>query len=137
MIVVDTNVLAYLLIPGKETSNAEKVLKKDPIWIAPRLWRSELRSVLLKYLRNSFLELSNALEIIAKAEQLMKGREYEVNSVRVLELSTNSTCSAYDCEFVALAMETGAKLVTTDKKIITQFPKSVLSIQQFLSTSTV
>lgn len=37
MIVVDTNVLAYLLLTGEHTSEAEQVLAKDPVWAAPVL----------------------------------------------------------------------------------------------------
>jgi len=51
MIVVDTNVLAYLLMPGKFTAGAEQLLRSDPEWAAPVLWRSELRNVLATYVR--------------------------------------------------------------------------------------
>ena len=51
MIVVDTNVLAYLLITGERSAEAERALRKDPFWAAPLLWRSELRNVLALYMR--------------------------------------------------------------------------------------
>jgi predicted nucleic acid-binding protein len=133
MIVVDTNVIAYLLMPGKETASAEKLLKKDSIWLTPRLWRSEFRNVLVQYLRLSYLTLSQALQIMLKAEQLMKGREYEVNSAQVLENSFNSSCSAYDSEFITLARELGLPLITTDKKILKYFPNEALSIKEFIN----
>ena len=37
MIVVDTNVIAYLALPTEYTSNAEKLLAVDPEWTAPVL----------------------------------------------------------------------------------------------------
>jgi len=39
MTVVDSNVIAYLLIPGEHTSHAEQALRNDPHWVAPVLWR--------------------------------------------------------------------------------------------------
>ncbi len=45
MIVVDTNVVAYFLIDGPQTPNAEHALIKDPDWFAPPLWRSEFHNV--------------------------------------------------------------------------------------------
>jgi predicted nucleic acid-binding protein len=41
VIVVDTNVLAYLYLPGKYSAAAEKLLLSDGEWAMPRLWRSE------------------------------------------------------------------------------------------------
>lgn len=56
------------------------------------------------------------------ALHLMADREYDVDSHQVLRLVTLSTCSAHDCEFVALAQELGASLVTMDKQILNDFP---------------
>jgi hypothetical protein len=35
--VVDVNVLAYVLIPGKYTEAAEQLLAEDSAWVVPRL----------------------------------------------------------------------------------------------------
>lgn len=53
MIVVDTNILAYLYLPNDLTANAEKLLRQEPEWAAPILWRSEFRNVLTGYLHRS------------------------------------------------------------------------------------
>ncbi len=52
----------------------------------------------------------------------MAGNEREVDSQQVLELVQNSDCSAYDCEFAALALRLGVPLVTMDKKLLKAFP---------------
>ena len=55
MIVVDTNVIAYLFLKGEYNQNAEKLLKSDSDWSVPILWRSELRSILTLYLRKNLI----------------------------------------------------------------------------------
>lgn len=51
MIVVDSNVLAYLYLPGTYTAAAESLLEQEPNWAAPILWRSEFRNILAGYMR--------------------------------------------------------------------------------------
>lgn len=123
MIVVDTNVLAYLYLPTEFTPHAEALLERDPEWVAPVLWRSEFRSILAGYLRRKTLAFDDARALQAEAESLLAGNEHEVNSQRVLELVRDTDCSAYDCEFAALAMHLDVKLVTMDAKLLRAFPK--------------
>ncbi|MBS0193115.1 MAG: type II toxin-antitoxin system VapC family toxin [Proteobacteria bacterium] len=123
MIVVDTNVLAYLYLPGDFTGAAERLHERDPDWNAPILWRSEFRNILAGYLRRSSLTFEQAYAMQREAEALLNGAEHEPNSKRVLELVATSNCSAYDCEFVAVAEELGTKLVTMDAKLLNAFPR--------------
>ena len=123
MIVVDVNVLAYLLIPGKYTNSAEQVLEADSHWVAPRLWRSEFRNVLSTYVRSNLLELADAVLLYQRAKDLIGTEEYEVETSDVLRLSKQSKCSAYDCEYIALAEFLDLKLVTADAKLSKAFPQ--------------
>ena len=131
MIVVDTNVIAYLYLAGPHAAEAEEALRRDPEWAAPILWRSEFRNVLAHYLRKDLLTLEDAYQILAEAASLMHRREYRVASLPVLDLVTSSTCSAYDCEFVALAQDLEVPLVTTDRQILGQFPQVAISLDAF------
>jgi len=104
---------------------------KDPEWAVPLLWRSELWNILALYMRKGWLSLEDAVSIMDEAMRLMAGREYMVNSLHVLELVEKSTCSAYDCEFVALAQELGVPLVTRDQQILRDFPREAVSLEAF------
>lgn len=131
MIVVDTSVIAYLYLEGEFTKNAEVVLKFDPHWVAPLLWRSEFRNILALYLRKKIITYRTALEIIEQAEDLLDDNEYEVVSEQILHLVQQSNCSAYDCEFVYLARKLDVSLVTADKKVFTAFPENCISLATF------
>ena len=128
MIVVDSNVLAYLYLPGEYTADAEALLEQDPDWAAPILWRSEFRNILAGYLRRKALTFEQANCLQREAEALLEGTEFEVESSAVLELVRDSDCSAYDCEFIALAMKLDTRLVTLDKKLLRAFPTRAVAL---------
>ena len=131
MIVVDTNVIAYLYLPTDYTKFSEALLQKDSVWAAPILWRSELRNVISLYLRKEIIELDTAIEIQNEAEILLSENEYEVKSEAVLSLTNGNKCSAYDCEFVSLARALNTQLVTVDKKLIHEFPRDCVSLKGY------
>jgi predicted nucleic acid-binding protein len=123
VIVVDTNVIAYLYLPCEFTQAAEALLRAEPEWAAPVLWRSELREVLAGYVRRGALAVEQAVAIQAEAGDLMRGAEYDVDSLGVLRLASESGCSAYDCEFASLALQLGVPLVTRDAQLLAAFPE--------------
>ncbi len=128
MIVVDTNVLAYLLLPYEFSPQADALYRSDPDWAVPIFWRSEFRNLLAGYLRRKTLTFDEVVKVQVEAEALLAGNEHEVDSRRVLELVRDSDCTAYDCEFVALAMRLGVKIVTMDKQLLKAFPKHTTSL---------
>ena len=133
MIVVDTNVVAYLLLPGPRTELAEALRRHDRQWAAPPLWRSEFRNVLTQHVRRDLLKLPVALALMQKAEVLLSAHEQAVASEHVLHLVSTSTCSSYDCEFVAAAQQLGVPLVTEDRAILAAFPDVAQSLHQATS----
>ena len=128
MIVVDSNVLAYLYLPGEYTARAEALLEREPDWAAPVLWRSEFRNILAGYMRRGSLILEQACGLQREAESLLAGSEFELDSLGVLELVRDSDCSAYDCEFISLAVRLETTLVTMDKKLLRAFPKRAVAL---------
>lgn len=134
MIVVDTNVIAYLFIPGDYSAAARNAYLHDPQWCAPQLWRSEFRNMLALYLRKKLLSLDTALDLAREAEALLEPREFRVPAAAVLPLAAASRCSAYDCEFVALAQQLQTLLVTSDKQVLMAFPETTRSLGDFSGT---
>ena len=131
MIVVDTNVIAYLLLPGERSASARAVLRRNAEWASPLLWRSEFRSVLAQYLRSAALDFESATRLMDEAETLLRGGEFQVPSAEVLRLVSTSKCSAYDCEFVALAEDLAVPLVTADSRVLNEFPSVTTSLEEF------
>jgi len=133
MIVVDTNIISYLYIFGDHSQQSEDLLSSDSHWVAPILWRSEFRSVLTQYLRKKLLNLDEIFLIIQQAEKLLTDHEYEIPSTHIMQLVNNSQCSAYDCEFVALAQYLDIPFITADKKILREFPNIAKPTNSFLT----
>ena len=132
MIVVDSNIIAYLYLPSEFSAQTEQLRVKEPQWVAPILWRSELRNVLALYIRKNLLSFDDAFSIQTQAEILLADSEYEIPSLDVMRLVESSNCSAYDCEFIALAQRLNTTLVTADKKILKEFPKIAMTLAQAL-----
>ncbi|MFM8525990.1 MAG: type II toxin-antitoxin system VapC family toxin [Cyanobacteriota bacterium] len=133
MIVIDTNVLTYLLLPGPKNEQAEILRQHERRWTAPPLWRSEFRNVLTGYIRRELLQLSQAVALMEEAEMILSALEQRVSSEHVLQLVSSSRCSSYDCEFVAAAQQLGVLLITEDRAILAAFPELAQTLQQATS----
>jgi len=134
MIVVDTNIISYFYLQTTFSSKTELLFQKDPDWAAPVLWKSEFRNVLALYLRKEIINLEQAVNIQNEAESLFADTEYELSSSHVLSLVNQSSCSAYDCEFIALAQQLNVCLITQDKKLLSNFPSIAISIDTCLNS---
>lgn len=134
MIVTDANQVVYLYVrAGVLTDRVEAVYRRDSKWAAPYLWRSEVRNALARMVRDGKVTLDEACAVLATAETLLKGQEYLVASPDVLALAAQSGCTAYGCEYVALAEALDVPLVTEDRELLHAFPGRALSPAQFLA----
>ncbi len=131
MIVVDTNIITYFYLKTDLSELAENLYKKESDWVVPMLWRSEFRNVLTTFIKREFISLNASIQILELSEALFAEKEYEINSVQVLNLACTSGCSAYDCEFVSLAENLNISLVTMDKQILKAFPSLAISPRNF------
>jgi predicted nucleic acid-binding protein len=132
MIVVDASVVVAFLTPHEFTHEARATARQD-IWTAPVLWRSEVRSALIRLIRARCLTLEDAKALFKQAE-LKLWKECSVEADKVLEYSATSQCSPYDCEYVVLADLLGLKLVTIDEPLIKHFPKTAIHLTDYVGS---
>lgn len=133
MIVVDTNVVARFVLRGVGAAIAERVLERDPLWIAPPLAHSELRNVLATTMRARRITLEEALVAVSMAGMVLAGPSPGVDPESVLELAEHSGCTSYDCGFVSVALALGVPLVTSDRQLLAAFPDTAVSPEAFVA----
>lgn len=120
--VVDTNVVAALMLPTVANAEVAELLRQDSDWRLPPLWRSEFRQVLLKYVRADLATPEQALALWHKALERFELSEQPVAGHQVLALAMATGCSTYDAEFVVLARQLNCRLLTFDRKLLQLFP---------------
>jgi len=128
VIVVDTNILIYLYLPGPQTELCNELLTHDANWASPTIWRSEFCNTLLLYLRKDLITTDVAIQIINAAEDLVGGNGLKPNPLDVMQLALDSRCTFYDCEFIATARSLATILVTEDKALLKAFPNDAFSL---------
>ncbi|MGH8705106.1 MAG: type II toxin-antitoxin system VapC family toxin [Burkholderiales bacterium] len=129
MVVVDTNVLAYLLIKGDRTAHAQALYARDPDWRSEGFLLVEFSNMLATYVRRGRLEGGAAKELLGNAERTLTGTINLPHS-RALEVATEFGVSAYDSRFLAAARGLGTRLVTEDAKLRQAAPSLTQSLAQ-------
>jgi predicted nucleic acid-binding protein len=127
VVLVDTNVLAYLMLEGDRTSAAQELFERDADWRSEAFIMVEFSNVLTTYVRTKVLTRDHGLKLLAGAEKLVPVLT-SVQNARALEVATQFGISAYDARFVALAIQMKVKLVTEDAKLRAVVPSWTVSL---------
>jgi len=130
MIVVDANVVVFWLLESPLTAASQALFERDSDWVAPPLVLSEIRQALLGHVRQGTVGLGGALVALERAGLLFADRLASPPSSRVVELAAASGCSAYDCEYVALAEALGVPLASADRRLAAAFPDRVVPLDR-------
>ena len=131
MIVVDTNVIAYLMIEGEKTEMAQRTFRRDSNWVIPALWRHEFLNVLATFVHHGGIEMEQAADIWQRSTHLFSFAERDVDMLSALRLACRHDISAYGAQYVALAMELSVPYVTEDRQMLKTFPNITMSMQKF------
>ncbi|MGK2934648.1 MAG: type II toxin-antitoxin system VapC family toxin [Gemmatimonadaceae bacterium] len=131
MIVADCTLIVPMYVTDPRTPVAEAVLLRDPLWLSPPLWRSEMRNAIRAYFRASHITLDEAKLSMRRAEAHMSRGEVVVSSDAVLDIVGTFGCTAYDAEYVVVARELGLPLITADAELLRKFPDVAMTAESF------
>ena len=135
MVLVDTNVVACLLIEGERTAAAQELRQRDTDWRSEALMLVEFSNVLVRTMTVRRLRLDIAQDLLAQARTLFGSRLAQVAHSDALMVAAEFRITAYDARFLALARQTKLRLVTEDAKLRTAAPSLTQSIDQALATA--
>jgi hypothetical protein len=131
MIVVSTDIVAALYLPGENTGTAEAVLKRDPAWASPMLWRTLFPHYITEPLRSGAVTEELVGVMLEEAEKLFLGREFPSPAKENMRFVFQSQCSAFIAPFLGLAKGLQVPLVTLDSEAVRAFPEIANSAGDF------
>ena len=135
MLIVDTNVVAYLLIEGDHTAAARLLHRRDDDWRSEAFIMIEFTNVLTASIAARRMNLVLAQRFLANATSLLHGKLALIPHDSVLSLAVQYRVTAYDARFLALAQQLDCRLVTEDAKLRAAAPKLTQSLAEALATA--
>jgi predicted nucleic acid-binding protein len=133
MLLVDTNIVAYLLIDGDYTDGAQQLCIRDSDWRSEAFLLVEFTNVLASSIARKRMTLSSAEDFLVKAAALFDGKLGRIPHASVLAIAARYRVSAYDGRFLALADQLGSRLVTEDARLRAAAPRLTQSIAEALA----
>lgn len=132
MVVVDTNVLAALLIQGHRTALAQDLYEHDSDWRSEAFILVEFSNVLATYVRVGKLDRRAAKELLGNAERTLTAT-IQLPHPRALEVAMNLSITAYDARFIAAAQSLNARLVSEDTRLQQAVPAHIQNLAQAIA----
>ena len=133
MRVIDTNVLASLLLQGPFSDLARALYAADPQWRSEAFVMTELANVLATQVRLRDMPVDDALTLLDHAASVMADGLVEVDHSAALALAAQRQVSAYDARYLVVAQRLQTRLVTEDAKLRQKAPDLTWSIAQALA----
>src|SRR5262249_49765747 len=134
VVVVDTNVVAYLLIEGDRTREAQALYARDSDWKSEAFVLVEFSNILAKYVRAGALNQTQAHLLLGEAERGLSGL-VNIPHSRALSIANEFEISAYDARFLGAAQTMRAKLVTEDARLRGAVPALTISMAEALAAA--
>ena len=132
MVVVDTNILAYLLIEGDRTRDVQALFARDADWKSEAFVLIEFSNILATYLRADSLTRNQAHALLVEAEKRLTGL-VNLPHARALRVAEQFGVSAYDARFLGAAQSFKTRLVTEDARLRKAAPALTISLSDALA----
>jgi len=135
MLLVDTNVVAYLLIEGDYTEAAQELHTRDSDWRSEAFLLVEFTNVLVSSIARKRMTVSMAEDFLEKVFSLFDGKLGRIPHASVLAIATRHRVSAYDARFLSLADQLGSRLITEDARLRAAAPALTQSLAEALAAA--
>jgi len=135
MIVVDANILAFYVIAGKRTTDANALRELDAEWMVPAFWCVEFQSILWKYVRFGGMPTEQAQELLDQARTMFSANEWTPSPDVVLRDALKWGITVYDAQYASLAKQFGVLCVTEDVPVQKACPNMAISLEDFIKRS--
>jgi predicted nucleic acid-binding protein len=132
MVLVDTNILAYLMIEGDRTAAAQQLFARDADWCSEAFVMVEFSNVIATYVRSRALSQAQGAQLLAEAHALVPNM-HNVDHGQALETAMQYGISVYDARLISLGRQLKLKLVTEDTKLQAAVPSWTLSLATALA----
>jgi predicted nucleic acid-binding protein len=133
MIVVDTNVTVQLMIASINSDLAHRLFELDDAWILPPVWRHEFLNVMATYGKAGGMPIPRCISVWQTANAFFSNSIENINYEAALELAVRHNLSAYDSQFVHLAITHQISLVSEDRRLREKFPGLAFSLKEFVA----
>lgn len=133
MQLVDTNILAHLLIDGSSTAAARQLYAHDADWRSEGFILVEMANVLVTQFKAGRCTLAQAVATQERAEGLMGASLLTAAHADTLKLAAQLKTSAYDARFLCIARQLGLRLVTEDTRLRHSAPALTQSLAEALA----
>ncbi len=130
-LVVDANVFVYMLLDGEKSSAARRLHELHPDWVCPTILRHEFMNVCATYRRAGGFSREECLALVGTGTALLSGREVDVDAGTAVGLAMDLDLSAYDAQYVALALALQGVLVTEDRAVLARAPAVARSLEGY------
>jgi predicted nucleic acid-binding protein len=132
VVLVDTNIIAYLMIRGDRTAAAQQLFERDSDWCSEAFVMVEFSNVIATYVRTGALTQAQGTKLLLDSQAHLPTLHSVVNT-QALETAMQFGISAYDARFISLARELKLKLITEDAKLRVAVPAWTMSLDDALA----